>query len=903
MLFAIRPSLKLLLPVLLLVAGYFPSSAQYCPPNVDFEEGSFNKWQCFIGAAVANGNTNSIILTPSNPSTSRHELISSATAKDFYGQFPQRCPYGGNYSVKLGNNSVAAEAEGISYTFQVPANIDTFSFTYFYAVVLENPEHDPHEQPRFFVTAYDVQTGALINCASYDYVSTGGLPGFKVSPVNSDVLYKEWSPATIQFAGMANKTVRLEFKTADCTRGGHFGYAYLDVGSNCSNMLATAPYCIETNSLILNAPFGFQSYVWYNEDFTQVIGNTQSVTLSPPPANNTTFNVDVIPYPGYGCRDTVITVATPFPVPGLPGAEDTARYCQYQAAQPLKATASAACDLLWYTTPSGGVGMADAPVPSTSAAGVFHYWVSQKVLFGCESFRKKITVVVLPTPTPSFTINDDAQCLAGNSFTFNSTSTDLSDSTYAWDFGDGNTGASTISAQHTYGTSGTFNVVLKVKNGAACTRSISRTVKVLPPPQARFSYPSLICQNATQVQLADQSSVPGNLDQIGKWWWSIDGNLSTEQTPPSFRPSRGGKMEVKLVVTSANGCRSDTNTVNIDVRYQPTALFRQTLPSCENALIRFENQSSLPSAASPEKVARWDWDVDGLLNSTSQHPSWNLAAGTHQVRLVAESDFGCRSEPLVSNITVYSKPQVLFHVNDSCVNRPINYTASDATATVTQWYWNFGNGLSAGTPFMSHTYTRPDSQPVTLIGETTNGCRDTLTRTFEIYGNYASAGHDTVASPGEPVQLDGGGLPGYTFRWTPSTGLNDPASGKPIATLDRDQQYELYSLSEEGCESRTRITIRRFDGPEVYVPSAFTPNNDGRNDLAQVFPVGMKEFRRFSIYNRWGVMVFTTKDHTKGWDGNFQGKPMGTGTFVYIVEAVDFRGRLMQRKGTITLIR
>src|SRR6185436_20929402 len=128
-----------------------------------------------------------------------------------------------------------------------------------------------------------IVSGAVIDCASYNYVSTSSLPGFQHSNLGFDVLYKDWTPASIDFSGLSGRQVTLEFKTADCTLGGHFGYAYLDVGSGCSNILATAPYCVETNSLLLNAPYGFQFYTWYNEDYTQVLGHDQNLTLSPPP--------------------------------------------------------------------------------------------------------------------------------------------------------------------------------------------------------------------------------------------------------------------------------------------------------------------------------------------------------------------------------------------------------------------------------------------------------------------------------------------------------------------------------------------------------------------------------------------------------------------------------------------
>ena len=243
-----------------------------CPPNIDFESGNFNSWQCFIGSTHTSAGTNIIQLSNSQPQALRHEIMSSKTKMDPYGNFPVVCPFGGNYSVKLGNDNIGQEAEGISYTFTVPASVDTFTFTYFYAVVFEDPGHDPSQQPRFFVSAYDVATGSIINCAAFNYVATSSLPGFYKSRTNSSVLYKNWTPVSLQFAGLMGKQVRLEFKNADCTLGGHFGYSYLDVSSGCTNILATAPYCIQTNSLTLNAPYGFQSYKWFNSDSKSIFG-------------------------------------------------------------------------------------------------------------------------------------------------------------------------------------------------------------------------------------------------------------------------------------------------------------------------------------------------------------------------------------------------------------------------------------------------------------------------------------------------------------------------------------------------------------------------------------------------------------------------------------------------------
>ena len=101
----------------------------------------------------------------------------------------------------------------------------------------------------------------------------------------------------------------------------------------------------------------------------------------------------------------------------------------------------------------------------------------------------------------------------------------------------------------------------------------------------------------------------------------------------------------------------------------------------------------------------------------------------------------------------------------------------------------------------------------------------------------------------------------------------------------------------------TAILVRRYDGPEIYVPSAFTPNKDGNNDLLRAFPAGIKSFEYFSIYNRNGQLVFSTKNHYAGWDGNFKGVKLDAGNYVWAARAIDYRGKVLFRKGNVLLLR
>ncbi|MEK7224496.1 MAG: hypothetical protein AAB221_02290, partial [Bacteroidota bacterium] len=128
------------------------AGAQDCPPNIDFERGDFTGWRCYVGQVAQSGNDNVISLYDvGGPVTDQHTMYSlngNAGLRDYYGDFPVLCPNGSRYSVKLGNTSGGAQAEGISYEFTIPAGQNTYSLTYHYAVVFQDPSHQPHQQPR-----------------------------------------------------------------------------------------------------------------------------------------------------------------------------------------------------------------------------------------------------------------------------------------------------------------------------------------------------------------------------------------------------------------------------------------------------------------------------------------------------------------------------------------------------------------------------------------------------------------------------------------------------------------------------------------------------------------------------------------------------------------------------------
>src|SRR5262249_7867692 len=152
---------------------------------------------------------------------------------------------------------------------------------------------------------------------------------------------------------------------------------------------------------------------------------------------------------------------------------------------------------------------------------------------------------------------------------------------------------------------------------------------------------------------------------------------------------------------------------------------------------------------------------------------------------------------------------------------------------------------------VSHNYSQADNYTARVTATADNGCiTDPIIIPLTMVKAVAEAGRDTLIIPNEPFQLHGAG--GGEYSWSPAVGLDNPSVPDPITVLQDDQTYRLTVTTEEGCVATDIISITVFKGSNIYVPTGFTPNRDGRNDGLKPFYVGIKNLGYFMVYNRWG---------------------------------------------------
>jgi gliding motility-associated-like protein len=164
---------------------------------------------------------------------------------------------------------------------------------------------------------------------------------------------------------------------------------------------------------------------------------------------------------------------------------------------------------------------------------------------------------------------------------------------------------------------------------------------------------------------------------------------------------------------------------------------------------------------------------------------------------------------------------------------------------------------------------------------------------------------DTIGYPGDQFQLNASSLANI-YSWSPSVGLSNPNIANPVITIGAmgdDVVYRVIASTIAGCKGEGFVHVRAFKGPDIYMPTGFTPNNDGKNDKFIPIPVGIVNLNYFRVYSRWGQIIFQTNKLHDGWDGRIRGVEQSTGAYVWMVEAVTKDKKTITKRGTVILIR
>lgn len=320
---------------------------------------------------------------------------------------------------------------------------------------------------------------------------------------------------------------------------------------------------------------------------------------------------------------------------------------------------------------------------------------------------------------------------------------------------------------------------------------------------------------------------------------------------------------------------------------------------CRDYTVHFRNTSTGGFAY------KWDFGVAGG-SSTDFEPTFTYPdTGTYLVKLLVNGGSTC-PDSTTALVKVY--PSFKTDFGDSglhCPNAPISFTdlSTSSYNPINSWLWNFGDNQYSSDQNPSHAYARGNTYNVMLVSGNYLGCSDTMRKSVYIEDFHPMAGDDTIIVAGEHINFNATG--GIEYLWTPATNLSTDIGPNPIGNYPDTGHYayNVYIKSAEQCEANDSIRVWVVAQPSWFVPNAFTPNGDGKNDFIRPIAIGYSANNFFRIYDRFGEKVYESKDFSQGWDGNYYGKAAEVGTYFWELSVTNRYGKKEFYKGDLTLLR
>ena len=323
---------------------------------------------------------------------------------------------------------------------------------------------------------------------------------------------------------------------------------------------------------------------------------------------------------------------------------------------------------------------------------------------------------------------------------------------------------------------------------------------------------------------------------------------------------------------------------------------------CKDHTINFINNSTGATSW------HWDFGLPSVLTDTSAlfQPSFVYPdSGTYMVKLVANPGTQCADsiQKLVKLYPFFSTAFTdsgRFCPGDSVYFRDLSYGTADQ---VTAWAWRFGDGDTSMRQNPVHIFPFGSTFDVTLVSSNVKGCTDTAIHQLPVETFKPFAGNDTIIVKGSGIQLNATG--GVQYTWSPAENLFNVNSASPNGFYPDTGLYTyiVSVVSAYGCHGNDTVNVWVVGQSSFYVPTAFSPNGDGLNDIFRPQAVGYRSMNSFRIFNRWGQEVYYSATLDAGWDGTFAGQQAEMGTYYWQISYTDRYGNTASRKGDVTLVR
>lgn len=451
----------------------------------------------------------------------------------------------------------------------------------------------------------------------------------------------------------------------------------------------------------------------------------------------------------------------------------------------------------------------------------------------------------------------------------------------------------TETASYTFSKIGTHSITLTVTSPYGCEEELTKTVTVKPGVKAAISGIDKICEGEKTAFTGTATPVTG----IVSWKWNFNnGNTADIQNPSAQAYNTAGQKTIELVVD--NGNCPDTARHILNVIAHPVIKIEPANPFvCL--------KQSIQLTASGGIDYKWT-SLGNIVNTNTSIATVNPSSDSYYY-VTVKNDAGCSSKDsvlvkVIKPLDITAKTPLF-----ACEGNTLQLQASGADS----YKWSPVDGLN-NTQIPDPILTTKTITTVTVVGYDKYNC---FTDTAKVEVRISklptvNAGPDQQTIAGSETTLKASVSSNSTsWKWQPADYLSCTDCLSPICTPKSSINYILTATNADGCKATDEVHIQLIcKSGLVYIPSAFTPNNDNLNERFSIHGSGIKSIRHFIIYDRWGKIIFERSnvnitDTNSGWDGTINGEILPGGNYVYSAQIECEAGDIFNYKGSVLLIR
>lgn len=459
-----------------------------------------------------------------------------------------------------------------------------------------------------------------------------------------------------------------------------------------------------------------------------------------------------------------------------------------------------------------------------------------------------------------------------------------------WDFGFKNSTSEYAETRaFTYPTPGEYTISLEVETSYGCSDTYKRNIMV-NGPRGSFSMSAESICKGDEVILTLEDTV-----DVHSFEWDLgDGNFSSGN-PVKHRYYEMGDNIPKLILKGDSGRCLPPPVEDTLYVYELQARFNIENPAlCEKEDLIFSNASV---GQSENK-----WIFSNGIGGSFENFASEFAPGSYSAKLIVSNPYGC-TDTSEQAFTVHELPEIWVMPDTFiCKGQSVLVKASGGDKIE----WSPTESISEPGLYESSSTPSVTTSFLAIVTDTSTGCTNQKSVLVAVQQPpvVIVSPSDTSIIIGEKVTFSTDSMAGYFYKWSPENYFSCINCATVVATPMESTTVNLLVNDDKDCFTiPVNIPVEVREEYSVDMPTSFTPNGDGINDVVFVRGWGIKQLVEFRIINRWGNQVFFTDNLSEGWDGTYNGKLQNIDTYAYILQVETWEGNLVTKKGTITLLK